>query len=122
MRVPTLLCVSLKTIISHHQFPIASMRVPTFVWPIPKVKLSKVWVYCRSISGIAGSNPSGVWMSLVSVVHCQVEASVTGRSPVERSPTECGVSECQRGTSYRGRRPTMAVQPRQEKRPYYTFL
>ena len=92
------------------------MRVPTFIWPIPVATLSKVWVYCRSIAGIAGSNPSGVWMSLVSVVYCQVEVSATGRSPVERSPTECGVSESHRGTSYRGRRPTMAVQPRQEKK------
>jgi hypothetical protein len=77
---------------------------------------AKVWVYCRSIAGIAGSNPSGLWMSLVSVVYCQIEVSATGRSTVERSTTECGVSECHRGNSHRGRRPTMAVQPRQEKK------
>ena len=33
-------------------------------------------------------------MSLVNVVSCQVEVSATGRSLVQRSPTECGVSEC----------------------------
>ena len=33
-------------------------------------------------------------LSLVSVVCCQVEASVLGLSLVQRSPTECGVSEC----------------------------
>ena len=50
-------------------------------------------------------------LSLVSVVYGQVEVSATGRSPVEKSPTECGVSDYHRGTSYRGRRLTMAVQP-----------
>jgi len=70
------------------------------------------------IAGIAGSNPSWLWyLFLVSVVNCQVKISATGRSPIERSPTECGVSEYHRGTSYRGRRPTMAVQPWQQKRP-----
>jgi hypothetical protein len=38
-------------------------------------------------------------MSLVSVVCCQVEVSATGRSLVQRSPTECGVSECDREAS-----------------------
>jgi hypothetical protein len=33
-------------------------------------------------------------LSVVSVVCCQVEVSATGRSLVQRSPTECGVSEC----------------------------
>jgi hypothetical protein len=32
------------------------------------------------------------YLSLVSVVCCQVEVSATGRSPVQRTPTECGVS------------------------------
>jgi hypothetical protein len=31
-------------------------------------------------------------LSLVSVVCCQVEASATSRSLVQRSPTDCGVS------------------------------
>jgi hypothetical protein len=33
------------------------------------------------------------WMSLVSVVCCQVEVSASGWSLVQRSPTECDVSE-----------------------------
>ena len=33
-------------------------------------------------------------MSLVNVVWCQVEVSVTGRSLVQRNPTDCDVSEC----------------------------
>jgi hypothetical protein len=32
-------------------------------------------------------------MSVVSVVCCQVEVSVSGLSLVQRSPTDCGVSE-----------------------------
>jgi len=35
-------------------------------------------------------------MIVVSVVFGQVEVSVTGRSLVQRSPTECGVSEYDR--------------------------
>ena len=38
-------------------------------------------------------------MSLVNVVSCQVELSATGRSVVQRSPTDCGVSECDREVS-----------------------
>jgi hypothetical protein len=33
-------------------------------------------------------------MSVVSVVYCQVEVFATGRSLVQRSPTDCGVSVC----------------------------
>jgi hypothetical protein len=40
--------------------------------------------------------PPGTWMSLVSVVCCQVEISVTGRPHYHGSSTECGVSECDR--------------------------
>ena len=32
------------------------------------------------------------WLSLVSVVYCQVEVSLTSWSLVQRSPVECGVS------------------------------
>jgi hypothetical protein len=49
----------------------------------------------------------GLWvrtdcLSLVSVVCCQVQGSATGRSLVQRSPTECGVSECDLETSRSG--------------------
>jgi hypothetical protein len=43
------------------------------------------------------------YLSLVSVVFCQVEASATDWSLVQRSPTECGVSECNREASIMGR-------------------
>ena len=35
-------------------------------------------------------------MFLVSVVCCQAEASASGRSLVQRSPTVCSVSKCDR--------------------------
>ena len=38
-------------------------------------------------------------LSVVSVVCCQVEVSVSGRSLVQRSPTECSVSEYDRESS-----------------------
>ena len=59
--------------------------------PIPVAVRSKKWVCCRSLAGIAGSNPAGtVYMSVSwSVVCCQEEASASGRSLVQRSRTEC---------------------------------
>jgi hypothetical protein len=54
---------------------------------------SKASVCGRFLVWIACSNPvGGMDVSVVSVVCCQVEVSATGRSPVQRSPTECGVS------------------------------
>jgi hypothetical protein len=53
----------------------------------------KVWACVRSLAGIAGSNlAGGMGVSLVSVVCCQVEVSVSGWSLVQKNPTECGVS------------------------------
>ena len=42
-------------------------------------------------------------LTVVSVVCCQVEISVTSRSLVQMSPTECGVSECDREASIMSR-------------------
>jgi hypothetical protein len=39
------------------------------------------------------------YLSLLNVVLCQVKFSAMGRSPVQRSPNECGVSECDRESS-----------------------
>ena len=57
---------------------------------------SKACVCGGSLAGVAGSNPAGVLdvCRLLSVVCCQVEVSVTGRSLVQRSPTECGLCVC----------------------------
>ena len=50
---------------------------------------------------IAGSNPARGHesLSLVSVVCCQVKVYATGRSLVQRSPTEWGLSQCDREAS-----------------------
>ena len=51
---------------------------------------SKAWFCGRSIAGIAGSNPTGGQgcLSALSVVCCQAEVTVKGRSLVQ------GVSQC----------------------------
>jgi hypothetical protein len=64
--------------------------------PIPVAEWSKAWVCSRLRAGIAGSNTAEgmdvclLWLLCV----CQVEVSATGRSLVQRSPTDCGVSLC----------------------------
>jgi hypothetical protein len=51
----------------------------------------------------------------VSFVCCQVEVSASGRSPVQRSPTDCGVSECDREASIMRRPwPTRAVKSKKK--------
>ena len=52
-----------------------------------------------SLLGLRVRIPPGASFSVVSVACCQVEVSAMGRSPVRRSPTECGMSECDCETS-----------------------
>jgi hypothetical protein len=53
---------------------------------------------------------------------CQVEVSGSGRSFVQRSPTECGVSECDREASIMRRpRPTGACRAIEEGREKSQF-
>ena len=61
--------------------------------PIPVAERSTAKVCGRSLGGISGSNPAGSMgcLSLVNAVCWQVEISATGRSLVQRSPTDCGV-------------------------------
>jgi hypothetical protein len=67
----------------------------------PMSARSKAWVCDRSLAGIMGSNPTRKHgcLSGVSVVGCRVEVSASGRSLVQRSPTQCGVSACDREVS-----------------------
>jgi len=67
----------------------------TFTLPIPVVAPSKAWVCGRLLAGIMGPNLAGEHgcLSLVSAMR-EEEVSATGRSLVQRSPTECGVSVC----------------------------
>ena len=49
-------------------------------------------------------------------MYCQVEVSATGRSLVQRGPTECGVPECDLETLTRRRpRPSRDVGPLERK-------
>ena len=57
--------------------------------PVAVVTRSNAWVYGLSLAGVASSNP-------VERMEICVDISETGRSLVQRSPTECGVSECVR--------------------------
>ena len=51
-------------------------------------------------------------MFAVSVVCCNIEVSASGRSLVQRSPTECAVAECDHESSRtRCHWPTKAVAP-----------
>ena len=78
------------------------------------VAQSKAWVYCRSLDGIAGSNPTGAWMSATCecCVCCQEEVSAIGQSLVQMSTTSGGVSQCGLETSTTKRpKLNMAVQP-----------
>ena len=72
---------------------------------VPVAARSEAWVCGRSPAGIAGSNPVAGHrcLSVVSVVCRQVEVSTTGRSIVQRDPTECDVAECDREPSILGR-------------------
>jgi len=68
--------------------------------PIPVAVQSKAWVFGRSFAGIVVSNPArDMRMSVDIVVSCQVETSATGRSLIQRIPTEGGVSACDLETS-----------------------
>ena len=62
---------------------------------------SKAWLCGRSVAGIARSNPARGhgYLSLVSVVSCQVGVSASGSSCLQWSPTECGASGCDRAAS-----------------------
>jgi len=53
------------------------------------VVLMRILVAARSKAKVCGRSLAWEWMCLVRVVCCQGEVSVTGRSFVERNPTEC---------------------------------
>ena len=72
------------------------------------------WVYDRSLTGLVRSNPTGGMDACLffDVVCCQVEVSATGRSLVQRRPTECCLSECDHeATIARSHLPSRAVVP-----------
>jgi hypothetical protein len=76
------------------------LKSSTTRMPISAAVRYKSWVCGLSLPGVEGLSLAGSrWPSLVSVVCCEVEVSVSGWSLVQRSPTECCVSECDCETS-----------------------
>ena len=73
--------------------------MPNF--PVPVATRSRAWVCCRSLLGVAGSNPTLEYGCLYFVIDVcwKVEVTVSGRSLVQRSSTECCVSEYDRDVS-----------------------
>jgi hypothetical protein len=60
--------------------------------PIPVDARYKAWVPGLSLTGVVGLNPiGGMDVCLIRCLCCEVEVCVTGRSSVQRSPTDCGV-------------------------------
>jgi hypothetical protein len=60
--------------------------------PIPAASRSRAWVCGCSLDGDCGfeSHRGHGCLSLMNVVCCEVVVSASGRSLVQRSPTECG--------------------------------
>jgi len=77
------------------------------------VARSNGWVCGRLLAGIVGSNPATGMdvFFLVSVVRCQVEDNASGRSLVQRSPTECGASVVVKPLKWGSVGPVGAVAP-----------
>ena len=71
--------------------------------------------------GSAASHLLGLWvghgyLSVVSVVCCQVEVSSSGSSLIQRGPTDCGVFECDRLASIMRRPwPTGGLLPHEKR-------
>ena len=51
------------------------------------------------VLGLRVRIPPRTWMSVMSVVCCQIEVSASGSSLVQSNSTECGVCECDREAS-----------------------
>jgi len=84
-------CISFRTIFCLALFHFYDRRSQ---WP-RGLRLWSVALVCgRSFAGIVGSNSPGGhgWLSVVSVVRCQVEVSASGWSFVQTSPTDCVAS------------------------------
>jgi hypothetical protein len=63
-----------------------------YIAPIPVAARYKEWVCGRSLAGIVGSNPAGVWMS--ASCECCVLSGVVLCDELITRPTECGASLC----------------------------
>jgi hypothetical protein len=80
--------------------------------PVPvAARLLRLWVRI----------PPGAWMSVVSVVCCQVEVSATDWSLVQRSPTDCDASRVwsRKPREWGGHSRRWAAAPREKKVFFY---
>ena len=93
--------------INHWNMPVYLYGILAHWWhkltvrnKVGAVPRCEVWVCDGSLSGIAGSNTAGAWIS-VCCVCCVLSGRglCYGRSLVQKSPTEWGVSECWREVS-----------------------
>jgi hypothetical protein len=67
---------------------------------MPVSARSKLWVCGRPLPEIAGSKyAKRIDVSYVNVVFCQLDVCASGRSLIQRSPTECGMFKCVREAS-----------------------
>ena len=91
---------SLRGLCTKNRMCSSTFTVVQSILPIPVAVRSKA----ARLLGLRVRIPAG-WggehgnLSVVSVVFCHVKVSATGRSLVQRSPTDCGVSECNREAS-----------------------
>jgi len=78
-------CVCVSLTVTWHAF--RSTKTTTISIVLNCVNLNRL---PHSLAGTVGLNPAGVMnvLSQVNVLYCQVEASATGRSLVQRSPAE----------------------------------
>jgi len=86
-------------------------------WPVPVAAVSK---------GGGGVRPPAYWVRGLESprehacrffgggVYRQAEVSATGRSPVQRNPTECDMYECNLETPMKRPRPTGGAEPREK--------
>jgi hypothetical protein len=96
------------------------LRAGKILLPIPVAARSKPWVCGHWLVGIAGSNPSGDMDVCLLWVLC-VEVSATGRSLVQRTPTECvslSVIKCNNNTLHL----QWAGRKRSITRQFYLYL
>jgi hypothetical protein len=96
---------------------VCSCTLLTVVVLIPAAARSNAWVCCPLTcwNYEFESHHRHKCLSLLSVVCCQVEVSTTGRSLVQRSPSECNVSEGEH-TASKMRRPWHTRGPRATKK------
>ena len=79
----------LLALLAHNFLHVSRIRVKSLT-----LRLLTSYIYGAPILDVSRSHRGHGYLSVVSVVCCQVEVSATSWSLVQRSPTECGASLC----------------------------